>query len=82
MAGLRQLGQISDEAILRLMSDTLFVYGTLKRQGPGEPHRLLRGARFVSPATVGGTLYDLGRYPGLVRKARDGQRVFGELEKR
>lgn len=61
------------------MSDTLFVYGTLKRQRAGKPHRLLRRARFVSGASVGGALYDLGRYPGLVRKTHNGDRVFGEL---
>lgn len=39
-------------------------------------HRVLGGATFEGPATVRGTLLNLGRYPGLV--AGDG-RVKGEL---
>jgi len=60
------------------MTQSLFVYGTLKRGAPNEGRRLLRAAEFVSRASTMGALYDLGRYPGLVRgTARE--RVFGEL---
>jgi gamma-glutamylcyclotransferase (GGCT)/AIG2-like uncharacterized protein YtfP len=55
---------------------TLFVYGTLKKRS--QAHRLLRGARFIAPASVTGALYDLGDYPGLVQR-RNGGRVVGEL---
>lgn len=43
----------------------IFVYGTLRRGGPAEA--LLRGCRWLGPAEVTGTLYDVGgRYPALV----------------
>jgi len=56
----------------------LFVYGTLKR---GEPrHRHLSGQAFVAPACTRPIyrLYNLGEYPGLVRRA-DGLAIEGEL---
>jgi len=61
------------------MTPPLFVYGTLKRSAPGAPHRLLRSARFAGAASVRGSLYDLGDYPGLVHGRANGHRVFGEL---
>ena len=61
------------------MPTSLFVYGTLKGRSSRQRHRLLRGARFVTGASISGVLYDLGRYPGLVRTSRTGQRVTGEL---
>jgi gamma-glutamylcyclotransferase (GGCT)/AIG2-like uncharacterized protein YtfP len=42
----------------------LFVYGTLRRGGSN--HARLEGCRFRRPATVRGSLYDLGAYPALV----------------
>ena len=61
------------------MPVTLFVYGTLKRNSPGGRHRLLRDARFVDVASMSGSLYDLGRYPGAIRAPKDRGRVFGEV---
>ena len=58
---------------------TLFVYGTLKRRAPRRQHPLLRDARYVANASVRGELYDLGKYPGLIRASRNQQRVAGEL---
>jgi gamma-glutamylcyclotransferase (GGCT)/AIG2-like uncharacterized protein YtfP len=55
----------------------LFVYGTLRREGPA--HRRLDGARFVATGTIAGTLYDLGRFPGVHRAARARTRVAGEV---
>ena len=47
--------------------DHVFVYGTLLRGGRSH-HRLVEhGAERVAPATIAGRLYNLGRYPGLVR---------------
>lgn len=61
------------------MPVSLFVYGTLKRTSPRKKHRLLRDARFVDVASMPGTLYHLGAYPGMVREPKDRGRVFGEV---
>lgn len=57
----------------------LFVYGTLKRGGPA--HRLLAGQTFLGDAETdpGYRLYDLGRYPGLVKDPTTESSVKGEL---
>ncbi|MFM1903826.1 MAG: hypothetical protein RLZZ440_1726 [Planctomycetota bacterium] len=55
----------------------LFVYGTLRPTlAQGEPADLIRGLPRLGPATVRGSLHDLGGYPGFV--AGDGI-VHGEL---
>jgi gamma-glutamylcyclotransferase (GGCT)/AIG2-like uncharacterized protein YtfP len=59
------------------VTTTLFVYGTLKKRS--EAHDLLRGARYLGPASVTGALYDLGEYPGLVKKRANARLVAGEL---
>ena len=61
------------------MSVPLFVYGTLKRRAPGRRHALLRDATYVTAASMGGMLYDLGEYPGVIRGPSSRSRVFGEL---
>ena len=61
------------------MNLPLFVYGTLKRSQKGMPHSLMRQARFLSRASMSGSLYDLGPYPGVFRNSAGGGRVFGEL---
>ena len=43
----------------------VFVYGTLKR-GEARARLWPRKPQAVEPATVRGTLYDLGDYPALV----------------
>jgi gamma-glutamylcyclotransferase (GGCT)/AIG2-like uncharacterized protein YtfP len=43
----------------------LFAYGTLMRGYPLHPV-LARGATYLGPGRVSGTLLDLGSYPGLV----------------
>ncbi|CAM8623566.1 MULTISPECIES: gamma-glutamylcyclotransferase family protein [Sphingobium] len=56
----------------------LFVYGTLRAAFDGEMARWLRQvARLVGPATVGGALYRVADYPGLV--AGPTGRVRGDL---
>lgn len=61
------------------MRISIFVYGTLKRSAAGNTHRLLGPAQFVARGSVRGSLYDLGRYPGLLRANPAGNRVAGEL---
>ena len=61
------------------MTNATFVYGTLKSDGPPSARALLRPAKLVGRASVRGTLYHLGPYPGLVREGPDDERVFGEL---
>ena len=58
----------------------LFVYGTLQKNLAHEMHGVLEyAARLVGEATVEGTLYDLGAYPGLVVAGKGDGRVRGEL---
>jgi gamma-glutamylcyclotransferase (GGCT)/AIG2-like uncharacterized protein YtfP len=61
------------------MATTLFVYGTLMGRAAPRRHPLLRGAKFVTGASITGALYDLGEYPGLVRASRGARPVRGEL---
>jgi gamma-glutamylcyclotransferase (GGCT)/AIG2-like uncharacterized protein YtfP len=61
------------------MTNSIFVYGTLKSGGPARAHRLLGPAKLLGRGSVRGTLYHLGRYPALVREGSDDRRVFGEL---
>jgi len=61
------------------MTSLIFVYGTLKRTAGTNAHKLLGPAKLLGRGSVRGSLYDLGRYPGLVREPSNGARVFGEL---
>jgi len=44
----------------------VFVYGTLRRGGANDMTRLDPPPRFVGPATIAGTMYHLGAYPGVI----------------
>nr|WP_086921376.1 gamma-glutamylcyclotransferase family protein [Variovorax sp. JS1663] len=44
----------------------VFVYGTLRRGGRNDIARFDPPPRFVAEASIRGTLYDLGSYPGAV----------------
>ena len=61
------------------MSALLFVYGTLKRGCSN--HRQLAGGTFIGAARTrpGYTLYDVGGYPGLVKKSGHRPGVSGEV---
>ncbi|MEA2625910.1 MAG: hypothetical protein QOD06_1955 [Candidatus Binatota bacterium] len=61
------------------MKEYLFVYGTLRRRHAEIHERFLRTERFVAEGTISGTLYDLGRYPGVHRMRGGRARTDGEL---
>jgi gamma-glutamylcyclotransferase (GGCT)/AIG2-like uncharacterized protein YtfP len=66
------------------MINHLFVYGTLMSTATSELGRdmrlkLRREARVVGAATIQGRLYDLGRYPVMVRSGDAADVVYGEL---
>lgn len=44
----------------------VFVYGTLRRGEANDINRLRPAPRYLGPARVPGTLYDLGPYPGVI----------------
>jgi len=62
-----------------MLTDLLFVYGTLKRGGHN--HRLLGAAEFVGPARTEPKyrLIDCGAYPALVEHAAAPLEITGEL---
>ena len=56
----------------------LFVYGTLLSTVPSNMAKFLqRRAKLIGPATVVGTLHDLGMYPGFTTKGAD--TIVGEV---
>jgi len=56
----------------------IFIYGSLRRGSPNEMSKRFPTSKFVAEATVGGRLYDLGEYPGLVSGASQSL-VIGEV---
>jgi gamma-glutamylcyclotransferase (GGCT)/AIG2-like uncharacterized protein YtfP len=44
----------------------VFVYGSLRRGSAGAMSTRFPGSKFIADATVSGSLYDLGAYPGLL----------------
>jgi gamma-glutamylcyclotransferase (GGCT)/AIG2-like uncharacterized protein YtfP len=63
-----------------MISDRLFVYGTLMRGFDHPMAKLLsRSADFLGEAQCRGRLYLIKHYPGLVLSDEPGEIVFGEL---
>jgi gamma-glutamylcyclotransferase (GGCT)/AIG2-like uncharacterized protein YtfP len=63
-----------------MISDRLFVYGTLMRGFDHPMARLLwRSADFIGEARCRGRLYLVKHYPGLVRSDDSTEVVFGEV---
>jgi gamma-glutamylcyclotransferase (GGCT)/AIG2-like uncharacterized protein YtfP len=63
-----------------MISDRLFVYGTLMRGFDHPMAKLLsRSADFIGEATCRGRLYLIKHYPGLVLSDEPDDIVFGEL---
>ena len=62
------------------MSDYLFVYGTLCRNGGHQMRRhLARHADYLADGYFNGRLYRVAHYPGAVPSSRRADKVFGEL---
>ena len=59
------------------MMPHVFVYGTLRRHGRNDIARYGPEPVFVGEASIAGTLYDLGAYPGVVLGGAG--RVKGEV---
>lgn len=55
----------------------VFVYGTLRRGDDNDINRFQPAPRFVGTGSVAGTMYHLGRYPGVVLGGSG--RVLGEV---
>lgn len=64
---------MSRSAVLR----HVFVYGTLRRGEQRDINLLSPTPLFIGYGTIGGVLYDLGDYPGMLLGR--GQRVQGEV---
>jgi gamma-glutamylcyclotransferase (GGCT)/AIG2-like uncharacterized protein YtfP len=63
-----------------MISDLLFVYGTLMRGFDHPMAKLLSGnAEFIGEAHCAGRLYRIKHYPGLVLSDTADEIVFGEL---
>jgi gamma-glutamylcyclotransferase (GGCT)/AIG2-like uncharacterized protein YtfP len=56
----------------------VFVYGTLRRGGVRAMPDLFPGSKFIGDASVRGSLYDMGEYPGLLLDESDTP-VVGEV---
>ena len=56
----------------------IFIYGSLRRGGANAMSKRFLTSKFVAEATVIGSLYDLGKYPGLVTDASKSL-VIGEV---
>jgi gamma-glutamylcyclotransferase (GGCT)/AIG2-like uncharacterized protein YtfP len=56
----------------------VFVYGTLRRGGAGAMSVRFPDAKFIADTEVGGSLYDLGAYPGLLL-GESNSSVVGEV---
>ena len=63
-----------------MLSEYIFVYGTLRKAGGADMHRVLaRHGVFCSEAMMQGRLYEIEGYPGAVMSGNSNDRVHGEL---
>lgn len=56
----------------------VFIYGSLRRGGPGAMSIRFPNSKFITDAKVSGSLYDLGAYPGLLVNESNSM-VIGEV---
>lgn len=59
------------------MMPHVFVYGTLRRGGRNDIARYRPAPQWIGEASIAGTLFDLGAYPGIVLGGE--RRVGGEV---
>jgi gamma-glutamylcyclotransferase (GGCT)/AIG2-like uncharacterized protein YtfP len=59
------------------MMPHVFVYGTLRRGGRNDIARYRPAPQLIGEASIAGTLFDLGAYPGIVLAGE--RRVRGEV---
>ena len=59
------------------MMPHVFVYGTLRRGGRNDIARYRPAPQLIGEASIAGTLFDLGAYPGIVLEGE--RRVRGEV---
>lgn len=60
-------------------TDYLFVYGTLRKNYDLKlKSRVAAELDYVGRAKVGGTMYNIGRYPGAVKEKNDNE-IIGEV---
>ena len=58
------------------------MYGTLRREAPGNPSRMLdNGAAYMDAGSYQGKLYDLGAYPVLIASSNLHDQVVGDIYK-
>lgn len=60
-------------------SETLFVYGTLRRGFPLHQHVQNAALEFLGEGSIQGRLYDLGEFPGAVATSSPDEEIRGEL---
>lgn len=62
------------------MTQSVFVYGTLRKDSPNCMFQLLASnSKYLGRARVHGRLYDLGDYPGVVPSVGEWRWVYGEV---
>lgn len=64
---------------MRLKSDKLFVYGTLRRGFALHAELKKLGARYAGKGRIAGSLFNLGEYPGVLPVSTGKGDVEGEL---
>ena len=63
-----------------MSEEFLFVYGTLRKDSDSPMAHILEGCcEYMDKAHIRGTLYDLGRYPGVLIGPGQDDQVYGEV---
>lgn len=69
-------------AIRALRHETLFVYGTLRKNVTESKYELIaRHAEYIADGFIHGKLFEIGHYPGAVVTESNDSRVYGEVHR-